>query len=140
LDEERPSSEEQAANLPPEPASTPPQFANQPTAQQVVYQVAQPANGLAVAALVVGIVGLVLFWTVWGGLILGILGIVFGAVGISKANRGAPNKGMATAGLVLGAVALVASVLFTVAVVSVVSNSEAKFDQVTECVTNPDSC
>jgi hypothetical protein len=110
-----------------------------PGQPQVVYQVAQPSNGMAVAALVVGIIGLVLFWTVWGGVILGILGVIFGAVGISKANRGAPNKGMAVAGLVLGALALVGSILFLVAVVSAV-NSEQRFDQIAQCIENPDSC
>jgi hypothetical protein len=35
------------------------------------------------------------------------LAIVFGSVGISKANRGASNKGLAVAGLVLGLVGLV---------------------------------
>jgi hypothetical protein len=94
---------------------------------------------LAVAALVVGIVGLVLFWTVWGGVILGVLGVVFGAVGLSRANRGAPNKGMAVAGLILGGLALVGSILFLVTVVSVV-NSDAKFDQVEQCILDPDSC
>jgi hypothetical protein len=108
---------------------------------QVVYQVVQPtpANGLAVAALVVGLIGLVLFWTVWGGVILGVLGVVFGAVGLSKANRGAPNKGMAVAGISLGALAIVVSLLFVVVLVNVVDNSEALFEQVSECVQN-DNC
>ena len=88
--------------------------------------------------MVVGIVGVVLFWTIWGGVILGILGIVFGAVGLSKANRGAPNKGMAVAGLALGGVALVGSILFAVAIVSAVNNSEDKFDEI-ECILN-DTC
>jgi hypothetical protein len=101
-----------------------------------IYQVTQPTNGLAVAALVVGIVGVVMFWTVWGGILLGILGLVFGAVGLSKANRGAPNKGMAIAGLTLGGVAVVGSVLFLVALVNVVNSSEEKFDQIAECIAN----
>ena len=121
-------SSESASIPPPPPMPGPP--------AQVVYQVTQPANGLAVAALVVGIVGLVLFWTVWGGIILGILGLIFGAVGLSKANRGAPNKGMAVAGLALGGVALLGSILFAVALVTAVTSSEEKFDQVTECVVN----
>ncbi|MYW02720.1 DUF4190 domain-containing protein [Streptomyces sp. SID3343] len=56
-------------------------------------------NGLAVAALVCGIVGLLCF-----GFILGPLAIIFGGVGISKANQGADHKGLAIAGLVLGIV------------------------------------
>jgi hypothetical protein len=60
-------------------------------------------NGYGTAALVLGIVGLLLF-----GCILGPLAIVFGAMGISKVNKGlATNKGAATTGLVLGIVGLV---------------------------------
>ena len=73
---------------------------------------AQPAtNGMAVASLVLGIVGLVFSFIPIIGLIawpLVILGIVFGGVGLSKANEvpGAP-KGMAVAGLTCSIVGLV---------------------------------
>jgi len=68
---------------------------------------ARPSNGVAVAALVLGITSIVFSW--WGLLTLVqvMLAIVFGSVGISKANRGASNKGLAVAGLVLGLVGLV---------------------------------
>jgi len=147
VDDEQDKTEDSSADDPPEsttpsappPVPTPPPMPTAPP--QVVYQYppAQPTNGLAVAALVVGIVGVVLFWTVWGGVILGILGLVFGAVGLSKANHGAPNKGMAVAGLTLGGVAVVGSILFVVALVNVVDNSEEKFDQIAECIAN-DNC
>jgi uncharacterized membrane protein len=63
-------------------------------------------NGLAIAALVCGLVGLVL-----GSVILGPLAIIFGAVAWSKANRGAPRKNMAIAGVILGIVDLALFVL-----------------------------
>jgi energy-coupling factor transporter transmembrane protein EcfT len=91
---------------------------------------------------VCGIVGLVLFWTVWGGIILGILGIVFGAVGRARASQGAPNKGQATAGLWLGVSALLASILFIALIASVVSSSksaEEMFKEV-ECAVDPSTC
>ncbi|WP_175411247.1 DUF4190 domain-containing protein [Streptomyces sp. TRM64462] len=72
---------------------------------------AQPANGMGTAGLVCGIIGIVLnvtiaFWFV--GLILGILAIIFGAVGKGKVKRGeATNKGAANAGLVMGIIATV---------------------------------
>jgi hypothetical protein len=50
---------------------------------------------MAIASLVLGIVGMFLP-------ILGILALIFGGIGISKANQGASGKGMAVAGLVLG--------------------------------------
>lgn len=61
-------------------------------------------NGMGTAALVLGILGL-LFALLVGflGLILGILAIVFGSVGMARANRGqASNKTMAGWGLGLG--------------------------------------
>lgn len=55
----------------------------------------EPGNGLAIAGMVCGIVSLFCY-----GFILGILGIVFGAVAKSKGNKG----GMATAGIVCGVI------------------------------------
>jgi uncharacterized protein DUF4190 len=62
----------------------------------------QGSNGLAIAGLVCGLVG-VLFFNV----ILGPLAIIFGGVGWSRANGGARHKGMAIAAVILGVVDLV---------------------------------
>jgi hypothetical protein len=71
----------------------------------------KPPKGFAVTALVLGIIGLVFSLTPIGigvGLICDILGIIFGAVGITKAKRGqAGGKGMAMAGLVCGIIGIV---------------------------------
>lgn len=64
----------------------------------------QATNGLAVTGLVTGIVGLPLMFACGSGGILSILAIIFGALGIKKANAGATGKGMAKAGLILGIV------------------------------------
>jgi hypothetical protein len=64
-------------------------------------------NGMAVAALVVGLIGLLLF-----GVVMGILAIIFGAIGIGKANAlGGKGKGMAIAGLILGVVDILAWII-----------------------------
>ena len=84
-----------------------------PPPPPVVYQVTQPTNGLATASLVLGILGIALFWFL--GFIMSILAIVFGGVGISRANAGAPGKGTATAGLVLGIVGLLLPLLIMMA-------------------------
>ncbi|MFF3516513.1 DUF4190 domain-containing protein [Streptomyces sp. NPDC002573] len=72
---------------------------------------AQPNNSMGTTGLVLGIIGLVCsltFFLWFFGVVLGILAIVFGAVGRGKAKRGeATNKGAATAGLVCGIVATV---------------------------------
>jgi hypothetical protein len=62
-----------------------------------------PSNGMGVTGLVTGIVGACLAWVPILGFILGVLGIVFGGIGLYYANQGrATNKGAAIAGLVLG--------------------------------------
>ena len=75
------------------------------TAMSTGQQTGAPArtgNGLAIAGLVCGIVGLLFF-----NIILGPLAIIFGGVGLSRAKRGAPHKGMSIAAIILGIVDLV---------------------------------
>jgi Domain of unknown function (DUF4190) len=57
---------------------------------------------MAIAALVCGIVGLFIF-----EVILGVLAIIFGGIGVSRANRGAGRRGLAWAGVILGAIDVV---------------------------------
>jgi hypothetical protein len=67
-----------------------------------------PSNGMGVTGLVTGIVGACLAWVPIFGFILGVLGIVFGGIGLYYASQGrAANKGTAIAGLVLGIFAVV---------------------------------
>ncbi|GAA2804679.1 DUF4190 domain-containing protein [Streptomyces showdoensis] len=87
---------------------------------------AQPRNGLGTTALVLGIVGLVfaiipfLFWL---GAILGLLALIFGIVGASRAGKGlATNKGMAVTGLVLGAVSVLVAIVWTVVIATAVKD------------------
>ncbi|HEY3923726.1 MAG TPA: DUF4190 domain-containing protein [Acidothermaceae bacterium] len=72
--------------------------------------VSSKSNGLAVAGMVCGIVGLVLF-----NVILGPLAIIFGCVGLARANRGASHHHMAVAGIVLGVVDIALFVVLLVA-------------------------
>jgi hypothetical protein len=62
----------------------------------------QQGNGLAIAGLVCGIVGLLFF-----NVILGPLAIIFGGIGWSKANHGARHRGIAIAAVVFGVVDLI---------------------------------
>lgn len=67
------------------------------------------SNGVGVAALVVGLLALFTSWLLIGGL-LGIVAIVLGIVGLGKVKRHeASNKGMAIAGIVLGALSVLAT-------------------------------
>lgn len=75
---------------------------------------AQAGSGLAIAALVLGIVSLVLFCIPYVAVPGAIVAIILGAVARGKAKRGeAAGKGMATAGLVCGII----SILFVILLV-----------------------
>lgn len=74
---------------------------------------ARPTNGLAIAALVCGLLSVPLFITVIGGVLLGLAAIVLGFVGLSRAKKTQNSgKGMAITGIVSGALGLILSVLF----------------------------
>ncbi len=70
----------------------------------------EKTSGIAIAALVMGIAAFVVFGP------LAILAIIFGAIGISQANKdpSLKGKGMAKAGLVLGIVAVAGWVIVTI--------------------------
>jgi hypothetical protein len=71
--------------------------------------VAQKTNGLAVTALVCGIVGILLF-----NIVLGPLALIFGLVALSQINKSQgrqKGKGMAVTGVVLGPVDVVIWIL-----------------------------
>ncbi|MER7112648.1 DUF4190 domain-containing protein [Streptomyces sp. NPDC000229] len=90
-------------------------------------------NGLAIAALVLGIAAILLFWTVFGGIVLGLLAVIFGIIGARKARGGrAPYGKMSIIGTVLGALGLIASVVIIAIGASILNSDEFKnFD---ECV------
>ena len=69
----------------------------------------QPGNGLAIASLVCGIVGLLILW-----FILSPLAIIFGGIGLSRANKGAKHRGQAMAGLVLGIIGLLGYIILVI--------------------------
>ena len=72
-------------------------------------------NGLGVAALITGILGLFGSCSVVFGVLLGITAIILGFVARGRVNRGqASNGGMATAGIVLGSLAIIVSIVWVV--------------------------
>ena len=66
---------------------------------------AQQGNGLAIAGFVCAFASVVLFWVPGINFVLWVLGIVFSAIGLSRANkRQAPHRGLAIAGLAIALV------------------------------------
>ena len=70
-----------------------------------------PRNGLGIAALVLGIIAILTCVFLLGGL-LGLVAIVLGVLGASRARRGrATNRGTAIAGVVTGAIGLILTIV-----------------------------
>ncbi len=92
----------------------------------------QTSNGVGIAALVVGIVALLISWIPFLGLLLAIVALVLGIIGIRKASRGqATNKGMAITGVVTGGLALLIGAFFTIGTIALFSSEE--FQNIFEC-------
>jgi hypothetical protein len=75
-------------------------------------------NGVGVAGFVTGLLGALLFWFPLAGIILGLLGVVLGGVGTAQGRRNGQKTGLAVAGIVLGALALIVSIVFVTVVVA----------------------
>lgn len=71
-------------------------------------------NGMGTAALVMGILGILIL-----PIVFSLLAIIFGSVGIGRVNRGeATNKGVAVTGLVLGIIGMILGLLVGVALLA----------------------
>jgi hypothetical protein len=75
----------------------------------------KPKNGMGVAALVFGILALLLIWLPVAGLILGLLAIIFGVIGRGRVRKQqATNGGVALTGLILGVLTFLLNLLWTI--------------------------
>lgn len=93
----------------PYPGSYPPP---PPSAGDYPGELPAPKNGLTIAALVVGIIGLLSAISVVGGLILGTAAVIMGVVARGRAKRGAAtNGGVALSAVVVGVLAIIAGLV-----------------------------
>ncbi|MEV8319994.1 DUF4190 domain-containing protein [Streptomyces sp. NPDC059900] len=77
-----------------------------------------PANGMGVTSLVLGIIAAAVFCLWPLAIVLGILAIIFGAIGRARAKRGeATNPGQALAGIICGVAGIVLGVALMVVLV-----------------------
>jgi len=89
------------------------------------------SNGMAIAALVLGIVSIVICWLCGLGVVAGVLAVVFGILGLKRAKAlpGRPSAGLATAGIVTGAIGAVLSVgLLLLIIVSAIADDDDGFN------------
>ena len=115
-------------------------YAGQGYGGQGGYGGQQPRNGLGVTSLVLGILALLGSWVPVVGVVAGILavvGLVLGIVGMRRARRGeATNRGVALAGTILSALALLVAIVTTVLYATVFASV---WDDVSECAEVPQS-
>jgi hypothetical protein len=78
---------------------------------EVVKKTPQTATGIGIAALVVGIVAFVSGWIAIWGVLAGVAAIVLGIIALKKSKA---NKGFGITGIVLGGVATITSIVFTI--------------------------
>ena len=84
-------------------------------------------------ALIAGVVALLAAITVVGGIALGILAVVLGFVGRSHASKGrATNGGMSLAGIILGLIAIMVSIVLIMVGVSLFNNLGGR--DLTDCL------
>lgn len=97
----------------PPPGQYPPPPGNYPPPGQGQYWQESPkGKGMAITALVLGILALLTFWSVVGGLLFGLFGLIFGIIAFVKTRRGTGGgTGMAVTGLVLSVLAIIGSIL-----------------------------
>jgi hypothetical protein len=109
--------------------------AGPPTPQPYVVK---PRNGVGVAALVLGLLGLVLTLLVLPaplGALLGLLALIFGIIGIGRVGRGeATNRGQAVTGLITGILALALGVFLTVRIGGYLQDHASDFNDLGRCL------
>lgn len=74
----------------------------------------KPGSALAIASLILGIIGLLTGWLIFGGA-LGLVGVILGIVALVKVKNGtASGKGMAIGGIVTGALGMIGAVVMLI--------------------------
>ncbi|CAN5676275.1 hypothetical protein BH24ACT26_BH24ACT26_22570 [soil metagenome] len=98
---------------------------------------------MGVAALVVGVVALVLallvlFFPIAG--FLGLVAIILGIVGMSRASKGeADNRGQALGGLITGVVAILIAIFFTISIGAFFAQHQNDFRKFGNCMVGADA-
>ena len=115
----------------PEPAASAPPPPPQPVRRR---------NGAGTAALVVGIVSLVLAVLVIFAVLaipLGIIAAILGGIGMSRASKGvADNRGQAITGLITGLLSIVVAVAIGISFVGLITEHRSDFRRFGSCMSD----
>ncbi|MFF1926474.1 DUF4190 domain-containing protein [Streptomyces sp. NPDC058221] len=96
----------------------------------------QPANGLGIASMVLGIIAVAGFCMYGLGIILGVLALIFGLIGRGRVRRGeADNGGMALAGIILGSIGIAVSAAFLGLIIWAIASDD--FDEDSDSGSEP---
>jgi len=96
---------------------------------------ATPRNGMGIAALVLGALALVFSWTIVGGFLFGVLGVVFGVIHNGRVRRRqATAQGLGIAGLVMGILGIVVAGILVIVGAWLFSSSRGQ--NYIDCVNN----
>lgn len=95
----------------------------QPQGQPCYAAPKQPSKGMGIAAMILGIASIALFWTVYMAMICAIIGLILGIIG-RRNNR---TDGMALAGIITSAIGLAIFVLILVLAISLIGTAANSF-------------
>ena len=91
-------------------------------------------KGLAIASLILGILGVLTAFFLLGGL-LGLVAVILGFVALGKIKRGeADGRGMAIGGIVTGGIALLLTIGFLAIVGSFFASNSDEISSLTQCI------
>ena len=83
----------------------------------------EPGKGMGIAGFVTGVVGLVLSWLPFVGLVIAAVGIALSAVGLRQIRAARGSGGLAVAGLVCGIIGSIIGLVIVIAVIADASSS-----------------
>lgn len=106
---------------------TPPTAPEPNTQAEPVSPGSKPAAGLAISALIVGIVAFVSGWAPFWGIVAGLVAVILGALALRKGQ----SKGLALPGLILGALAALTSIVTTILMIAGLSLGSAQLSSAT---------
>ncbi|RGE24281.1 DUF4190 domain-containing protein [Leucobacter sp. wl10] len=98
------------------PVPPPPPAAPAAPAEPAYGAAPAQSKGLAIAALVLGIVSLVFCWIPAIGIIAGVVGLILGIIALRKRQ----SKGMSLTGIITGALGIVASIIILIVSIMII--------------------
>ena len=114
-----------------------------PPASRSDYRTTEPRNGVGVAALVFGVVSLVLAVLVFFSpfsFILGPIAVILGIIGMSRASKGvATNRGQAAAGLITGILSILVAIAVGISLVGFFTEHQSDIREFGNCMRQADN-